>query len=224
MASNEKPDAAVVGPDDFGQARMWKRPASPLSRRRFLVASTSVIGLTGATVASWPFIASWLPSKKAQALGASIHLNVGKMAPGMRVTISWQGKPVWVIRRTPEMLENLKSERLLSRLADPHSEVETQQPGYAHNDVRAVREEFFVVIAICTHLGCIPLWRPDFPEQTIDKTWFGGFFCPCHKSKFDLAGRVYKYVPAPTNLVVPPHRYLTANVLEIGLLGSAEKA
>lgn len=224
MKPKAEPVEEEIGPIQTGSITQDELPSGSRSRRKFLVTTTSVVGLTGAVVGSWPFIASWLPSKRAQSLGAPIHINIDKIEPGTRVTAVWQGKPVWVVRRTPSMLEGLRQERLLEKLADPDSQVVSQQPEYAHNDVRSVREEFFVVIAICTHLGCVPLWRPDFPAENIDQTWLGGFFCPCHKSKFDLAGRVYKYVPAPTNLVIPPHRYLASGELEIGGLNESEKS
>ncbi len=191
-------------------------PKSSPSRRRFLTATTAAVGVTGAAIAFWPFLASWRPSARARSLGAPIQIDVAKMEPGARVTVMWQGKPVWVVRRTLETLEGLSHEHLRQRLKDPDSAVDSQQPAYAQNALRSMKPEFFVVTAICTHLGCVPLWRPDFPEQGIDDDWMGGFFCPCHKSKFDLAGRVFKAVPAPTNLVVPPHRYLDPGVMEIG--------
>ncbi len=186
------------------------------SRRRFLTATTAVIGATGASIAMWPFLASWQPSARARSIGAPVQIDVSRIEPGARVTVMWQGKPVWVVRRTPEMLEDLSHEHLLERLRDPDSEVASQQPAYAQNALRSMNPELFVVIAICTHLGCVPLWRPDFPAQNIDADWMGGFFCPCHKSKFDLAGRVFKGVPAPTNLVIPPHRYIDPGLVEIG--------
>jgi len=185
-------------------------------RRRFLIASTAVVGAAGMTVASWPFIASWLPSAKAKVGGAPVQINISKIKPGTVVKSAWRGQPVWVVRRTPDMLKRLASQQLQSLLSDPDSEVATQQPVYARNEFRAIKDEYFVVIAVCTHLGCIPLWRPDFPADQIDSHWMGGFFCPCHKSKFDLAGRVFKGVPAPTNLVVPPYQYLNSSLLEIG--------
>jgi len=191
-------------------------PQRSLSRRRFLIATTSVVGVSGAAVTTWPFIASWRPSARAQSGGTPVQIDLSLLEPGARVTVMWQGKPVWVVRRTLETLEALSHEHLRQSLRDPDSKIETQQPAYAQNALRAIRPEFFVVIAICTHLGCVPLFRPDFPDQQIGTDWMGGFFCPCHKSKFDLAGRVYKAVPAPTNLAVPPHRYLDPDVVEIG--------
>ena len=146
---------------------------------------------------------------------------MSKLEPGARVTTVWQGKPVWVVRRTKEMLATLSNDQLLERLRDPDSEVATQQPDYAQNALRSINPEIFVVVAICTHLGCVPLWRPDFPEQGIDEDWMGGFFCPCHKSKFDLAGRVFQGVPAPTNLVIPPHWYVGPELVEVGVEGTS---
>ncbi len=187
------------------------------SRRKFLTAATAVVGATGAAIAFWPFLASWQPSARARSLGAPVQIDLSKLEPGARITVMWQGKPVWVVRRTPEMLEALGHDHLLGRLRDPESEVDTQQPVYAQNELRAINPEYFVVIAICTHLGCVPLWRPNFPEERIDEDWMGGFFCPCHKSKFDLAGRVFTGVPAPTNLVIPPHWYAEPDLVEIGV-------
>lgn len=188
----------------------------PFSRRNFLITTTTVIGVSGAAVATWPFIASWRPSARAKSGGAPVQIDLSHLEPGARVTVMWQGKPVWVVRRTLEILEDLSHDHLRQSLSDPDSQIETQQPAYAQNALRAIKPEFFVVIAICTHLGCVPLFRPDFPDEQITADWMGGFFCPCHKSKFDLAGRVYRAVPAPTNLAVPPHRYLDPDVVEIG--------
>ncbi len=189
---------------------------SSSSRRKFLISATAAVGVTGAAIAAWPFIASWRPSARARSIGAPIQIDISKMEPGARITVMWQGKPVWAVRRTLDTLEGLSHEHLRDRLRDPDSKVDSQQPAYAQNALRSIKPEFFIVIAICTHLGCVPLWRPDYPAKRIDDDWMGGYFCPCHKSKFDMAGRVFKAVPAPTNLVIPPHRYLSPDLVEIG--------
>lgn len=180
-------------------------------RRRFLVGATSVVGAIGAVGAAVPFVASWNPSAKAKAAGAPVKVDISKLQPGQQMTVEWRGKPVWLVRRTPEMLETLKGDHEL--LADPQSE-RKQQPGYAQNNVRSLNEsEVVVLVGICTHLGCSPQYLPEvMPGETI-----GGFFCPCHGSKFDLAGRVFKGVPAPANLEVPPHKYLDDTSLIVGI-------
>jgi len=185
-----------------------------VGRRRFLVGATSVVGGVGAIGAAVPFVASWNPSAKAKAAGAPVKANIGKLRPGQRMTVEWRGKPVWVLRRTQEMMDNL--EKIADRLADPES-VEPQQPEYVTGVFRAIRPEFVVVVGICTHLGCSPQFIPEIKPQEFDENWVGGFFCPCHGSKFDLSGRVYKNVPAPTNLEVPPYKYLDDNTIIVGV-------
>lgn len=174
------------------------------SRRRFLVGATSVVGGVGVIGAAVPFVASWRPSAKAEAAGAPRSLNVSKIGLGERVTVEWRGQPVWVIRRTEEMIENL--EKVADRLADPQSE-QSDQPEYISGHTRSVKPEFLVVVGICTHLGCSPSFRPEVAPADLGQDWLGGFFCACHGSRFDLSGRVYRNVPAPTNLVVPPYRF-----------------
>jgi len=183
-------------------------------RRRFLTVATSVVGGVGVAAMVVPFVASMKPSARAQAAGAPVEADISKMEPGQRITVPWRGKPVWIVRRTDEMLADLDG--LIGTLRDPDSEVE-QQPAYAQNAVRSLRPEFFVVIGICTHLGCAPSFRPEVAPADLGAEWKGGFFCPCHGSRFDLAGRVYKSVPAPTNLVVPPHRYVTDTRVQVGI-------
>jgi len=183
------------------------------NRRRFLTAATSAFGAVGAAVVVWPFLASLKPSAKAQALGAPAVADISKLEPGMRATYLWRGQPMWVIRRTPEMLEGLT--KIAGDLVDPESKV-PQQPAYATNATRSLKPEIMVMKGVCTHLGCSPTFRPDTPAPEIAPNWQGGFFCPCHGSKFDLAGRVYKGVPAPVNMVVPPHRYEGDTVVVIG--------
>ncbi len=187
------------------------------ARRHFLVAAAATTGVVGAGVAAWPFLASLRPSATAQAVGAPVTVNVRQIEPGAQITVIWRGNPVWVLRRTPDMLERMTHPHWIEGLRDPDSAVATQQPTYAQNPLRSLRPDIFVAVALCTHLGCVPLFEPDAVSRSFDDDWMGGYFCPCHGSKFDLAGRVAKNVPAPTNLVVPPHRYLGPDVLEIGV-------
>jgi len=183
------------------------------SRRCFLTAATSTIGAIGAIGVAIPFIKSWNPSAKAKAGGAPVEADISKLEPGAQLTIEWRGKPVWIIHRTPEMLKTLKNEKIIDQLTDPNSDVD-QQPQYTQNIYRSRKEKYLVLVGICTHLGCAPSYRPE--AGSISADWKGGFFCPCHGSKFDLSGRVYKGVPAPTNLQVPPHTYLTDSKILIG--------
>lgn len=180
-------------------------------RRRFLIGATSFVAGAGVVGVATPFVQSWNPSAKAKAAGAPVKVNIGKLEPGAMVTVEWQGKPVWVIRRTIENVKNLAMEEHSGELRDPDSDV-NQQPAYARNAVRSIRDDIFVAVGICTHLGCVPNYEPDGRAEVKHAL----FFCPCHGSKFDLAGRVFKGVPAPTNLIIPPHQYLGNNVLEIG--------
>lgn len=185
-------------------------------RRRFLIAATSAFGLAGAGALLVPFISVMKPSERTRVAGAPVEVDVSKLLPGEQVTLLWRSKPIWVLRRTPDMLKRLTGAALLKNLADPNSEVTTQQPVSAKNKYRAIRSEYFVTIALCTHLGCIPNFRPDIAPEDLGPTWPGGYYCPCHGSLFDLAGRVYRGVPAPTNLVIPPYQYLSDTVIKIG--------
>lgn len=182
-------------------------------RRRFLTATTAVIGGVGAVFAAVPFLASWKPSAKAQAAGAPVEADISKLEPGQRINVEWRGRPVWIVNRTPEMLASL--EALESVVADPNSDM-PQQPEYAKNVTRSIKPEILVMIGICTHLGCSPLYRPEVAPADLGPDWKGGFFCPCHGSKFDLAGRVFKGMPAPTNMVVPPYYYIDDNRVLVG--------
>ncbi len=184
-----------------------------VGKRRFLTGATSVVGAVGTGFVAWPFLSSWQPSARAKALGAPIKADISELQEGALVIFEWRGKPVWVIRRSPEMLENLPT--LANELRDPES-IKEQQPAYAQNATRSIRPDIMVMVGSCTHLGCAPLFRPDFPAEDMGDDWKGGFFCPCHGSKFDLAGRVYKGVPAPTNLLVPPYRFESDNLIVIG--------
>lgn len=182
-------------------------------RRRFLVAATSVVGVVGAVGVATPFVKSWNPSAKAKAAGAPVKVNVSKLEPGQQVVYEWRGKPVFVVRRTRAMLDELKS--LDDQLRDPDSN-NSEQPPYAKNEARSLNSEFLVLVGLCTHLGCSPKYLPEVKPMDFDAHWKGGYHCPCHGSKFDLAGRVYKGVPAPTNLVVPPYTLNSDGVMIIG--------
>lgn len=185
-------------------------------RRRFLLITTTGIGLVGTGFAAAPFVLSMTPSARARAAGAPVEVDISKLEPGQLLTVEWRGKPVWILRRTPEMLKSLSG--LADKLADPHSEVSEQQPPYARNEHRSIKPEYLVLIGICTHLGCSPDKRLEAGAASgLGPDWPGGFFCPCHGSKFDLAGRVWKNVPAPTNLVVPPHTYVSNTRILIGV-------
>jgi ubiquinol-cytochrome c reductase iron-sulfur subunit len=184
-------------------------------RRRFLYIATGAMGAIGAVGVATPFVRSWYPSERAKAIGAPVTVDIGKLEPGEMRIVEWRGKPVFMVRRTAEAIATLKSDDLESRLADPESEVESQQPVYAQNTGRSRSEDLLIVEGVCTHLGCSPQYIPNVEPQTFDENWMGGFFCPCHGSRFDLAGRVYSGVPAPTNLVVPPHM-IEGTMLTIG--------
>ena len=182
-------------------------------RRKFLTAATAVVGGAGAVAVAVPFIKSWSPSAKAKAAGAPVEVNISQLEPGQLIRIEWRGKPVWVVRRTDSVLTQLSS--IDDQLRDPESE-EPQQPSYAKNNARSIKPEYFIAVGICTHLGCSPTYQPDsFGEQVEGIP--SGFFCPCHGSKFDMAGRVFQGVPAPLNLVIPPHQYLDDNTVLIGV-------
>ncbi len=185
------------------------------SRRHFLGVATGVVGAAGTAFAVYPFLASWKPSARAQALGAPVEVDISRLGPGELVKVEWRGKPVWVLNRSPEMMEYAERARAENLLRDPDSEA-PQQPEYASNETRSIKPDILVVIGSCTHLGCSPTERFEVAPADLGPDWFGGFFCPCHGSKFDLAGRVYKGVPAPLNLAVPPHRYVNDDVILIG--------
>jgi ubiquinol-cytochrome c reductase iron-sulfur subunit len=182
-------------------------------RRRFLTAATTVVGAVGVGFVLVPFVSSMQPSARARAAGAPVRADISKLEPGQMIRVKWRGKPVWLVRRTDKMLETLPT--LVSQLRDPES-LESEQPAYAQNEFRSIKPEVLITVGICTHLGCSPTYRPDAGAPDLGADWEGGFFCPCHGSKFDLAGRVYKAVPAPLNLVIPPHRYLSETELVIG--------
>jgi len=186
------------------------------SRRRFLIAATSAVGAVGAAGVVIPFGLSLNPSARAKAAGAPVEVDISKLETGAMLTVAWRGKPVWVLKRTEQNMKDLPT--LDSILADPKSDVTSQQPEYAHNEHRSrnSQAEILVMVGICTHLGCSPTYRPDVAPADLGDEWKGGFFCPCHGSKYDLAGRVYKGVPAPLNMVVPPYKYLSETLVLVG--------
>jgi ubiquinol-cytochrome c reductase iron-sulfur subunit len=186
-------------------------------RRRFLVGATSVVGAVGAVGVATPFVASWNPSAKALAAGAPATADVSKLEPGQQMTVEWRGKPVWIVNRTQDMLDNL--EQVEARLSDPTSTERSnlQQPQYAQNQYRSRNPQYLVVIGICTHLGCSPTFRPEVAPSDLGEDWVGGFFCPCHGSRFDLAGRVFSGMPAPTNLEVPPYSFENETTIIVGV-------
>lgn len=184
-------------------------------RRRFLTATTSVVGGVGVAVAAIPFIKSWQPSARAKTAGAPVEADISKLEVGQMVMYEWRGQPIWIIRRTQEQLDVLPS--LDSKLKDPKSENGDQQPAFAQNEHRSLKPETLVLVGLCTHLGCAPKLYPELKPEPFDADWKGGFFCPCHKSRFDMAGRVFDGVPAPTNLVVPPYYYVDDNHIMIGI-------
>ncbi len=183
------------------------------SKRRFLIAATSVVGAVGVGFVAVPFISSMEPSARAKAAGAPVEADFSKLELGSMITVAWRGKPVWILRRTKQNLADLKT--LDSQLRDPNSEVD-HQPPYCKNEYRSRKPEYLVVIGICTHLGCSPTYRPEIAPPDLGPKWKGGYFCPCHGSRYDLAGRVYKDVPAPTNLVIMKYMYLDETRVLIG--------
>ena len=185
------------------------------SKRRFLTTAASVVvGGAGVAAVAVPFVSSMLPSAKARAAGAPVNIDISKLVTGQQMTVEWRGKPVWIIRRSTQTIENLAS--LDSLLADPGSSVASQQPEYCKNNTRSIRDEIIVLVGVCTHLGCSPTYRPEMAPEDLGPEWKGGFYCPCHGSRFDLAGRVYAGVPAPTNLVVPPYYFQGDNRIVVG--------
>lgn len=184
-------------------------------RRRFLTATTAVVGGAGALAAAVPFVKSWQPSARAQVAGAPVTEDISKLEVGQRMIVQWRGQPVWLIRRTPEQIAALDG--LKDRLRDPDSENPEQQPEYAKNTARSIKPEIAVLVGTCTHLGCSPLFKPELQPEPFDPEWKGGFYCPCHNSRFDLAGRVFQGVPAPTNLKVPPYTFVDDTHITIGV-------
>ncbi|CRN05247.1 ubiquinol-cytochrome c reductase iron-sulfur subunit [Pseudomonas fulva] len=183
-------------------------------RRRFLVAATSVVGAAGAVGAAVPFVGSWFPSAKAKAAGAPVKVNIAKVEPGQQMVAEWRGQPVFIVRRTAEILANLK--KITGELSDPDSQA-SDQPTYVDPQVRSIKPEILVLVGLCTHLGCSPTFRPEVAPVDLGPKWVGGYFCPCHGSHYDMAGRVYKSQPAPLNLPVPPHAYESDEIIVIGI-------
>lgn len=189
--------------------------SSGFTRRHFLTAATAVTAGAGAAATAVPFVASFRPSARAQALGAPVQRDVSRLEPGAMVRVEWRGRVIFIVRRTEAMLSKLGE--LAGMLADPNSENIEQQPEYAANEFRSIRPEYLVVEGVCTHFGCAPVARFELGPADLGADWPGGFFCPCHGSKFDLAGRVFRSVPAPSNLVVPPHRFVNETTILIGV-------
>jgi ubiquinol-cytochrome c reductase iron-sulfur subunit len=185
-------------------------------RRHFLVVATTVTGVAGAALTAVPFLASWKPSARAQALGAPVEADISKLEPGAMIKVNWRGQAIYIVHRTPEMRAGLTKAELTARLRDPESK-DSEQPKYAQNSTRALNPEFLVLIGVCTHLGCAPMQRFQPGDAELGADWPGGFYCPCHGSKFDLAGRVFKDVPAPLNLKVPPYRFINEGLVQIGV-------
>jgi ubiquinol-cytochrome c reductase iron-sulfur subunit len=184
------------------------------SSRRNLILATTAAGGVAAVATAVPFVASLTPSERAKAAGAPVVADISKLAPGEKMVVKWRGKPVWILRRTPEMLAGL--EKVVDKLSDPESE-KSEQPAYTKKTARAIKDEYLVLVGICTHLGCSPSDKlKSGTEEGMSADWQGGFLCPCHGSQFDLAGRVYKAMPAPTNLEIPPHTYLSDSSILIG--------
>lgn len=188
------------------------------SRRRFLATSTAAVGAVGAGAVAVPFIGSWQPSAKAKAAGAPVTADIGKIEPGLMSTFEWRGKPVYIVNRTDEQLKGITS--LNTILKDPDS-VTADQPSYVEGDQRSSKGAMGIYVGLCTHLGCAPKFRPEVAPADLGADWLGGFFCPCHGSKFDLAGRVYQGVPASENLIVPPHKYISDTLVVLGEDGGA---
>jgi ubiquinol-cytochrome c reductase iron-sulfur subunit len=185
------------------------------NKRRVLLGTAVAMGGVGVGYVSVPFIMSMDPSAKAQAAGAPVEVDVSKLEFGQMLTVEWRGKPVWIVRRNQTILDNLKS--INPQMRDPESMEDSQQPHYAKNAYRSIKPEYMVMIGICTHLGCAPTFRPEIGPADLGDDWKGGFFCPCHGSRYDLAGRVYAGVPAPSNLKVPPYRFVADTRILIGV-------
>jgi ubiquinol-cytochrome c reductase iron-sulfur subunit len=197
------------GPNGHGA-----QPVDP-GRRRFLTITTGVVGAAGVATAAVPFIKSWVPSARAKLAGAPVTVDISALTEGQRIIAEWRGQPIWIVKRSKALLDALPT--LDGELRDPKSENQDQQPKYIKGENRSLKPEISVLVGLCTHLGCSPEMKAEIRPEPFDANWKGGFFCPCHKSKFDMSGRVYSGVPAPTNLVVPPHYYENDNTLVIGI-------
>ena len=184
-------------------------------RRRFLTATTAVVGAVGAGFVAVPFIKSWNPSTRAKLAGAPITVDISALQEGQRLVEEWRGQPIWIVKRSKTILQALPT--LDSQLRDPESRNPDQQPSYIKGELRSIKPEISVLVGLCTHLGCSPEMKAEIRPEPFDPEWKGGYFCPCHKSRFDMAGRVFQGVPAPTNLLVPPHHYENDNTIVIGV-------
>jgi ubiquinol-cytochrome c reductase iron-sulfur subunit len=184
-------------------------------RRRFLTATTAVVGAVGAGFVAVPFIKSWNPSARAKLAGAPISADISALEEGQRIILEWRGQPIWIVKRSKAILAALPT--LDAHLRDPKSENKDQQPAYITGELRSIKPEISVLVGLCTHLGCSPEMKAEIRPEPFDENWKGGYFCPCHKSRFDMAGRVFQGVPAPTNLVVPPHHYESDTTIVIGV-------
>ena len=207
-------DPAAAGQPD----NKHEHQPDSLGRRRFLTGTTLVVGAVGAGFAAVPFIKSWNPSARAKLAGAPVTVDISALAVGQRIVVEWRGQPIWIVKRSEAILKALPT--LDDQLRDPRSENPEQQPGYiseASPQLRSIRPEISVLVGLCTHLGCSPEMVAEIRPEPFDANWKGGYFCPCHKSKFDMAGRVYQGVPAPTNLLVPPHHYQNDSTIVIGV-------
>ena len=187
-----------------------------LKKRRFLTGATGVVGAVGVGFVAWPFVSSWMPSARAKAAGAPVDVDITKLETGQLVRVLWRKKPVWIFKRDNTTVTNLST--LNGELTDPNSDETSQQPEYTKNIHRSINPDVAVIVGVCTHLGCSPTYRPEIGAADLGgDSWKGGFYCPCHGSKFDLAGRVYAGVPAPTNLVIPPYHFVTDSLIRIGI-------
>ena len=204
-----------INKDNAGATHQGADP----KKRRFLIAATSAVSAVGVGAIAVPFLTSMAPSERAKAAGAPVEADISKLEEGQVLNVEWRGKPVWLLRRSEQMLADLPGQD--GGLKDPNSEVASQQPAYAQNAHRSIKPEYLVVVGICTHLGCSPTYRPEVGAADLGASWKGGWYCPCHGSRFDLAGRVVKNVPAGTNLEVPPHKYLSDTLVLIGEDGEA---
>ncbi len=190
--------------------------AIDLKKRRFITSATSVVGAVGVGFVAWPFLSTWMPSARAKSASAPVDINISKLENGQLVRVLWRKKPVWVFKRDKTTIANLNT--MNSMLSDPNSDETSQQPTYAKNAYRSINPNIAVIIGICTHLGCSPTYRPEIGAADLGgDLWKGGFYCPCHGSKFDLAGRVFSGVPAPTNLIIPPYHFVSDSLIRIGI-------
>lgn len=190
-------------------------------RRKMLTVSASAVGAVGVAVAAIPFISSMSPSAEALAAGAPVEVDISKIEPGQKIQIEWRRKPVWIVSRTDRMLDTLND--VTSKLRDPNSDNLEMQPEMMRNEIRSIRPDILVLVGLCTHLGCSPTYRPEIAPEDLGPEWEGGFYCPCHGSRFDISGRVYKNVPANANLEVPPYKFVDENILLVGELDEGNK-